>query len=54
MWRVARVLWGVGTLLDAVLRWVMAYTLPIDVVPVLTQGLFLVTALVLCVVTNVC
>ncbi len=53
MWRVASVLWGVGTLLDAVLRWVMAYTLPIDVVPALTQGLLLGTALVLFVVTNV-
>ena len=53
MWRVASVLWGIGTLLDAVLRWVMAYTLPIDVVPVLTQVLFGVTALVLFVVTNV-
>lgn len=53
MWRVASVLWGVGTLLDAVLRWVMAYTLPIDVVPVLTQVLFIVTGVVLFLVTNV-
>ena len=53
MWRIASVMWGVGTLLDAVLRWVMAYTLPIDLVPVLTQVLFGVTALVLFVVTNV-
>ena len=53
MWRVASVLWGIGTLLDAVARWVMAYTLPIDLVPILTQVLFGVTALVLFVVTNV-
>jgi hypothetical protein len=53
MWRVASVLWGIGTLLDAVLRWVMAYTLPIDSVPILTQVLFGVTGLVLFVVTNV-
>jgi hypothetical protein len=53
MWRIASLLWGIGTLLDAVLRWVMAYTLPIDLVPILTQVLFGVTALVLFVVTNV-
>lgn len=53
MWRVASVIWGVGTLLDAVLRWVMAYTLPIDLVPILTQVLFGVTGLVLFIVTNV-
>ncbi|MCW2760618.1 MAG: hypothetical protein JWR85_819 [Marmoricola sp.] len=53
MWRVASVLWGIGTLLDAVLRWVMAYSLPIDVVPALTQALFIVTGVVLFVVTNV-
>ncbi len=53
MWRVASIAWGVGTLLDAVLRWVMAYSLPIDVVPVLTQVLFIVTGVVLFVVTNV-
>lgn len=53
MWRLASVLWGIGTLLDATLRWVMAYTLPIDLVPILTQVLFGVTGLVLFVVTNV-
>lgn len=53
MWRVASVLWGVGTLLDATLRWVMAYTLPIDVVPALTQVLFIATGIVLFVATNV-
>jgi hypothetical protein len=53
MWRIASVLWGVGTLLDAVLRWIMAYTLPIDVVPALTQVLLIGTAVVLFVVTNV-
>jgi hypothetical protein len=53
MWRVASVMWGVGTLLDAVLRWVMAYSLPIDVVPLLTQVLFIGTAVVLFVITNV-
>lgn len=53
MWRVASVMWGVGTLLDAVLRWVLAYTLPLDVVPVVTLALYAVTTVVLFVVTNV-
>jgi hypothetical protein len=53
MWRVASVLWGLGTLLDAVLRWVMAYSLPIDLVPVLSQVLYAVTTIVLFVGTNV-
>jgi hypothetical protein len=53
MWRVASVAWGVGTLLDAALRVVLAYTLPVDVVPALTLALYVVTAVVLCVATNV-
>jgi hypothetical protein len=53
MWRVSSLAWGVGTLLDAVLRWVMAYSLPVDLVPLLTQVLFAVTAIVLIVATNV-
>lgn len=35
MWRVSSVLWGIGTLADAVLRVIMAYTLPVDEVPAL-------------------
>jgi phosphoglycerol transferase MdoB-like AlkP superfamily enzyme len=53
MWRVSSVLYGVGTLLDAVLRVVMAYTLPPDAVPALSTALFAITGLVLVVVTNV-
>lgn len=53
MWRVASVAWGIGTLLDAVLRWVMAYTLPIDMVPALSIALYAVTTIVLFVATNV-
>ena len=36
VWRVLTVLWGVGTLVDAVVRVLMAYTLPIDLVPALS------------------
>ena len=53
MWRRASVMWGIGTLVDALLRVVMAYTLDPDVVPALSLGLFVATAVVLNVVTNV-
>lgn len=53
MWRVSSVLWGIGTLLDAALRVVMAYTLPIDAVPALGTALYTGTAIVLIVVNNV-
>jgi hypothetical protein len=52
MWRVSSLLWGIGALLDATLRWVMAYSLPIDVVPLLNQVLYIGTTAVLFVVTN--
>jgi hypothetical protein len=52
MWRVSSVLWGLGTLADAVLRVVMAWTLPPDSVPLLANVLYGVTAAVLVVVTN--
>ena len=53
MWRVSSVMWAVGTITDAVIRVVMAYTLPADEVPGLGTGLVLVTSMVLIVVTNV-
>jgi len=53
MWCVASVAWGVGTLVDAVLRWVMSYSLPIYLVPMLTQVLLVATAVVLFIATNV-
>lgn len=53
MWRISSVLWGVGTLLDSALRVVMAYTLPMDLVPALSTALYAVTSVVLIVVTNV-
>lgn len=53
MWRVSSVMYGVGTLLDAVLRVVFAYTLPPDVVPALGTALVVVTTVVLVVVSNV-
>jgi intracellular septation protein A len=53
MWRVSSVLFGIGSLLDATLRVVMAYTLPPDRVPILSTGLYAATSLILIVVTNV-
>jgi intracellular septation protein A len=53
MWRVSSVLYGLGTIADAVLRIVFAYTLPPDVVPALATGLIAVTTVALIVVTNV-
>lgn len=46
-WRVTTVMWGLGMLADAVLRVVMAYTLPVDAVPGLGAGLWAVTFIAL-------
>jgi hypothetical protein len=53
MWRVSSVLWGIGTLADAALRVVMAWSLPPDRVPLLANLLYGVTTAVLIVVTNI-
>ncbi|MET0865447.1 MAG: VC0807 family protein [Nakamurella sp.] len=53
MWRVSSILFGIGTLADAVLRVVFAYTLPADVVPALSTGLYAATSVLLIVTTNV-
>ena len=53
IWRVSTVLWAAGLLADAVIRVVMAYTLPVDVVPGLGGALYPVTFILLQLVTNV-
>jgi hypothetical protein len=53
IWRVSSVLWGIGLLADSAVRIVMAYTLPVDEVPGLGTVLYIVTSVVLIVVTNV-
>lgn len=53
IWRVSSVLWGIGLLVDSALRVIMAYTLPVDEVPGLGTLLYVVTSVVLIVVTNV-
>jgi len=53
IWRVSTVIWGLALLADAVIRVVMSYALPVDVVPGLGGALYPVTFLVIQVVTNV-
>lgn len=53
VWRIANRIWGVATILDAVARFVMAYALPVDVVPGLNGALYAVLFLVLQVITNI-
>ncbi len=53
IWRVSTIIWGAGLLIDAVLRVLMSYTLPVSVVPGLGGGLWPVTFIVIQVVTNV-
>ena len=47
IWRVSSVLWAIALFLDAALRVVMAYTLPVNAVPALQTVLMLVTAAVM-------
>jgi hypothetical protein len=53
IWRVCTVIWGSAILADALIRVVMAWTLPIDVIPALGGALWPVTFIVLQVLTNV-
>ena len=53
MWRVSSTLWAIGMLFDAGARVMMAYTLDADVVPGLNLAMYLLTALVLNVITTV-
>ena len=52
-WRVVTAIWSVTLLLDAVVRVVTAYTLPVDVVPGLNGALWIALVVVLQVVTNI-
>ena len=52
IWRVASVMWGAGMLVDAAVRVVMSYTLPIHVVPGLGLPLWAATFVVIQIVTN--
>lgn len=53
VWRVTAAIWGAALLVDAALRVIMAYMLPVDVVPGLSGALWPATFVVLQIVTNV-
>ncbi|MCK2220909.1 hypothetical protein MF672_044945 [Actinomadura sp. ATCC 31491] len=53
IWRVVTVIYGAGLLADAAVRVVMAYTLPVDVVPGLGAAQYAVWLLLMQVVINV-
>ncbi|GHF48046.1 hypothetical protein FHX82_001362 [Amycolatopsis bartoniae] len=53
VWRVANVIWGTATLLDAGVRVAMAYTLPVNAVPALNGAQYAVLFVVLQVATNI-
>jgi hypothetical protein len=53
IWRISTIIWGTAMLADAIIRVVMSYSLPIDVVPGLGGALWPVTFVVIQVVTNV-
>jgi hypothetical protein len=53
VWRVAGVIWGTATIADAVLRFVMAYTLPVNQVPAFNGVQWGVLFVLLQVVTNI-
>jgi hypothetical protein len=53
VWRVSSVIWGVGLLVDAGLRVLIAYTLPIDLDPALAGALYPVTFVMLQVIDQI-
>ena len=53
IWCVVTIVWGLALLVDAAIRVVMAYTLPVDLVPGLGGALWPITFVVLQVITNV-
>jgi hypothetical protein len=53
IWRACTVIWGTAILADAVIRVIMAWTLPTGLVPGLGGALWPVTFLILQVITNI-
>jgi hypothetical protein len=52
-WPISSMIWGVGLLVDAALRAVFAYMLPVDVVPALSAALFPVTVITLALIDQI-
>ncbi|MFE1251925.1 VC0807 family protein [Streptomyces sp. NPDC058735] len=53
VWRGLTTLWAIGLLCDALLRVIMAYTLPVDVIPALDGVLYAVSWIILQVITQI-
>lgn len=53
IFRVSTIMWGVALLIDAVLRVILAYSLPVKEVPAMQTGMMLVTVVIMNVVVNV-
>ena len=53
IWRRASIVFAVGCLVDAAARVLMAYTLPVDLVPALSTALYLATSVVGLIAVNV-
>jgi hypothetical protein len=53
VWRISSVIWGVGLLADAGVRVVIAYSMPIDVVPAAAGALYPATFLMLQVIDQI-
>ena len=52
-WRTSSLIWGIGSLVDAAGRVVLAYSLPVDVVPALTPVLFVASFVVLALIDQI-
>lgn len=53
IWRVTTVIWGIGLIVDAGVRTLMAYTLPVHVVPALNGVQYGVFTLLMLVIVNI-
>ncbi|MGA8112846.1 MAG: VC0807 family protein [Actinocatenispora sp.] len=52
-WRVSSIFWGVASLADAVVRVILAYALPIDILPALYTAQYVAFSLVMMIITNI-
>jgi intracellular septation protein A len=52
-WRISSLIWGIGSLVDAAGRVVLAYTLPVDLVPALTPVMFVASFVVLALIDQI-
>lgn len=53
LWRTASIVWGTATVLDGIVRFIIAYALPVEAVPALNGAQYIVLFVLLQVVTNI-